>query len=390
MVLKADASIWHSTYVKVDGTSAVYLRVKINGNVVPQINLEADWPREFFIDGLPIPRFEGDQQAEDNKLLISEALARCNSIFIEYRLAHRPLLVENFLQDFHDYGSKVDFIEFFDRELKRRYKKRQITERTYKNHNNTLNKLKDYSAGIPFGLLSWRFGEDFDSFLEIDCNLSNQNTRWTHHKDVKTYLNRAKDEHIRFEDPYARFSINEVDGDWLPIRPSDLDRLREYFDLLPVGSAKREALRKFLFSSYSGLRISDIKRLQEKWINFEHNRIHFRPHKQKAFDVVLDNRLPDKAMELLKSGILENKGNLVFADKAEQYENRKLKEIGQELDITEPLHFHVGRHTFCTMFIEKGGSEAALRRYMGWKKASMTKKYVKPHMEVIDSVIDRL
>ncbi|OGX91904.1 hypothetical protein BEN49_17985 [Hymenobacter coccineus] len=65
-----------------------------------------------------------------------------------------------------------------------------------------------------------------------------------------------------------------------------------------------------------------------------------------------------------------------FRNYTDQYSNRVLTAIGQQLGILSRLHWHVGRETFATEFIRRGGQAAVLQKLMDHAKISTTMKYV--------------
>src|SRR5690606_27407924 len=78
-------------------------------------------------------------------MIITREISKCNDIFINYRLSDHSLSMELFLEDYYNYNIKKDFIRYMDYKIQQRYKKGEITERTRLNHQNTRNKLVEYS-----------------------------------------------------------------------------------------------------------------------------------------------------------------------------------------------------------------------------------------------------
>jgi site-specific recombinase XerD len=72
----------------------------------------------------------------------------------------------------------------------------------------------------------------------------------------------------------------------------------------------------------------------------------------------------------------EEEGLAGFRDYTDQYENRLLTAVGQQLGIEAKLHHHVGRETFATEFIRHGGMVQVLQKLLGHSKITTTMKYV--------------
>jgi site-specific recombinase XerD len=129
-------------------------------------------------------------------------------------------------------------------------------------------------------------------------------------------------------------------------------------------------LRQFLFTCFTSLRISDVKKIGKS--NIINNELVFIPHKNRKRNKIL--RIP--LTEMAKKFLVDNDIEELFKEYAEQYCNRVLKDIASELEIKKKLTNHVGRHTFATMFLESGGSVEVLQQIMGHSKIQTTMIYV--------------
>lgn len=72
----------------------------------------------------------------------------------------------------------------------------------------------------------------------------------------------------------------------------------------------------------------------------------------------------------------EEEGQTGFCNYTDQYENRVLTAIGLQLGIETHLHHHVGRETFATNFINRGGQVAVLQKLLNHVNIRDTMKYV--------------
>ena len=64
--------------------------------------------------------------------------------------------------------------------------------------------------------------------------------------------------------------------------------------------------------------------------------------------------------------------------------------MGHKLGIDTKLHHHIGRETFATNFIRKGGKVEVLQKLLGHKKLAMTMKYVHVDEAMKQAEIDRM
>lgn len=326
------------------------------------------------------------KRADDYNLLLGQAQAKANNIFVEYRLSNQVLSAEKFMQEYQTEGSKEDFISFFYHKIIARHRKGKITDNTKKNHLSTWRALKQFRAEIPFYTLGPDFADDFKAYL--DRHVRSLNTRWGRHKDVKTYLALAKKEKIKFECPYQDFKNQSEPGKWLPLPPDELRRLEAYYVLCAPGTPQRRILCKFLFSCKSGLRLGDLKNIGNA--KLEGNRLTF--EMQKGWSNSLKATMLPLTRQALGylSDAQEEEGRAGFRDYADQHENRVLTAIGLQLGLESKMHHHVGRETFATDFIRLGGKVEILQKLLNHAKIDTTMKYVHVDADMKSAAIQAL
>jgi integrase len=349
---------------------------------------------------------EALKKAADYNLLIGQALGKANDIAVRYRLSNRHLTVDAFLREYNTGASKEDFLAYMGARIEERYRRGQITENTYKGHQSTLKKLREFVAysrrptrlgklddvdmaadTLPFCNLTHRFSHDFDAWLKT-VKKSCLNTRSGRHRNVKAYLELARRDKVTFEDPYEYFVNSTVQGQWRALSQAELALLEQHYTNLPSGSTHRQMLQKFLFSCHCGLRLGDLKQMAK--VQVVGQQLVLQPHKTYRYDEK-DLLLPitKRALSYLRDSRLENEcdGFRIYTD---QYTNRQLRLIGKNLGIDTKLHHHIGRETFATNFIRKGGKVEVLQKLLGHKKLSMTMKYVHVDEAMKQAEIDRL
>ncbi|RDC65083.1 site-specific integrase [Adhaeribacter pallidiroseus] len=364
-----------------DGTAPIRLQLIINRKP-KSIPLDISWPPQFFDakKGLCQERFKGDEKAADYNLIIKQRLAKVNEVEVSHRLRKAHITMESFLLEYFSDFSKEDFIKYFENKLATRKKKKLIKPGTIKNHNNTLNKLKEFRKTISFTSFSYEFATDFELFLRKTIKPRNgkrvsTNTIWGHQRDVITYLTLARKDRINFEDPYEDYQNKSVAGTWMPLHPEELRLLEEYYKECSPGTKHRRILQKFLFSCHTSLRLGDLSNLKKAKI--KNNTIRFQPQKtyyKNERELILP--LTRYALHYLEDSEAENniKGFFFYAD---QVGNRALKDIGELLEIETELHWHVGRETYATEFIRLGGRVEVLQKLMDHEKIETTMRYVK-------------
>lgn len=377
-------------YSNKDGRSSIYLQVIINRKPY-KIDLTVTWPQKKFdsVKGLCRPLSRTDKTYQDCNLVINQALAKANEVFIHFRLTNQPITFESFKQSFETEISKDSFTSYFEGKLKERWKKRKIKSyNTFRNQKLTLTKLKNYKNDILFADLNHEFAENFDLWLEFDQKLTNLNSRWQHHKNLRAYLNLAKKDFILFDDPYQYFNIKKQQSSWKPINKDIFNQLLTYYDNKEISYREKVVLRRFLFMCLTSLRISDMLRMKRSYYNERNHVLEFTAFKTRYQNKTFRMKLIPLARRLMEDELIDKKTEGIFNKFLEQPSNRILKEIGEKLEIKQKLHHHVGRNTFATLYLEFGGSLELLQKYMLHTKISTTMKYVKISEERLDKGID--
>ena len=395
-----------------DGTCQVLLQVIIGSKVWPH-SLGLGWPLQLFDEELGqcltnlAPAQRGPdykalvatataaaggtaqslaERARDHNLIIGQALAKANEVFVSWRLSKETLTMERFQRDFVTAGSKNDFITYFKAKIIERHRKEKISNITRKNHFSTYNALVAFRPCLPFNTLSTDFADEFDRYLKK--HVKGLNTRWGRHKDVKTYLALARKERYKFEDPYEDFKNREEPGKWKPLRTAELEKLEAYYRLCAPKQINRRILARFLFSCCSSLRLGDLKNIANAAI--ENRELTFQAQKTYAKTLV-ETMLPltHRALRYLQDA-QEEEDLPGFYNYADQYSNRVLTAISQLLGIESRIHHHVGRETFATEFIRRGGKVEVLQKLMEHAKIVTTMKYVHVDDDMKRAATDRM
>jgi site-specific recombinase XerC len=361
-------------YIRKDGTSEIFLQVIIDRQVVRQF-LKLYWPPDRFDKtGLCKKRFPNDPLASDYNLIIRQEVSRINDILTFYRLAGKRLTRELFVKEYNTYYNRQDFVAFYEAKLEDRYRTGIITKITHKNQKYTLNLLRAFRPMILFNEMTANLPEEFDAWLRKKHKLTDANSRFGRHKDVRTYINLAIKEGSAGFNPYKGYKIPKTKGKWSALTMEELTKLRDYHSSLEPTEPHARILRRFLFSCYTGLRISDLMQVDLDWLIGD--TLVFMPHKTAKHGKQLKLPLNKYALEIFHQEAATVQGSALFRHPEEQVSNRILKTIQNKLEIPTRLHHHVGRETFATLFLELGGQIEMLKEYMGHSEISTTMKYV--------------
>ena len=126
----------------------------------------------------------------------------------------------------------------------------------------------------------------------------------------------------------------------------------------------------FLFSCFTGLRLSDVREL--KWSDIRNDVIFLRQKKTGEFVQV---PIGKNAAKFLR----ENDSDKVFHDfpTCEEWHNRKIREWAKAAGITKRISFHVARHTFATLALGNGADLFTVSKLLGHTKITTTQIYAK-------------
>lgn len=390
--------------------ASIYLKVRINGEVSKPIPMELEWFPSLFNKETGVCKAKKgyEKMAHDNTIKLGQERAKANEIITDFRLSRRPIDLLRFLDDYNNYHARRCLIQFMKREMEwRRIHDSTISDQSLKSHTTTLGKLFDYAmhkglSEIKFSSLNSKWASEFNTYLQLNCCLGN-NYRHVIHKNVKVYVKRALRQNNRFENPYDSFSIAEEEIDIPSLEEDEIEKLWKFYNEQLPGTLWRRLMQKIIASIEGGFRISDLNLIKPEQVNFLTKRITFTPYKQRKptkkrpNGLVLNNLLTDRCIKVMQDSIRENaefqkkrKSKLIFVKHAEAYENRKMKDLNELLEIPISLHWHLFRHTCATHLATNGFNTKELMIYFGWGDERIALRYVNPTKKMLDDKLNRM
>jgi site-specific recombinase XerD len=353
-------------HVKRDGTQAVYLRAIIDrrsASVALGFCIKAsdfDQDRGYMRKNTP-------NEAHIN-LEIAKAISRANEIYLEAKYAERYLTPEMFRREFIDPSTMLDFIQFMEKEIELR--RPRLEPATYGSHITTLGKLKAFRKKILFHDFNVALVQEMENFLIKKYQLK-QNTVHKVIRTIKVYLHEAERKEIKFKNPFDNYKVKST----APLKPTlsfdEVKALFTYYHSKDTPANHTKVLRYFLFSCTTGVRISDIDKLE--WNHLHDTTLIFVPFKTRKLNRSITVPLLDIHLALIP----EKTGKYLFDCFAMQVTNRRLKEIAKACKIKKHLTYHVSRHTFATEFMSRGGQLDTLQQLLGHSMITTTMQYVK-------------
>lgn len=309
---------------------------------------------------------ESQPDSDELNLMLNDLQARVNAISMEYRLRNKLLTPEDFINEYDHGNKRLDFILYFQH--RRNSRVNAISSGTMKNHLKTEKLLQRYANQILFHEITNGWMLDFKRFMEIEG--MQYNTYTTYLKIVKQYLNAAKKDGIELhEDIFKGISLRDKQGDRVALSADELKRCYRLYQSESLKPKLQKVLRCFLFSAFTGLRLSDAKRAKRSWV--QDGQLVFTPNKTSGIGKKLRVPVSDRVIELLP----EDGSTIPFI--SDQKTNDYLKEVMRgSLGINKEITFHCARHTYASVHLEVGGSVETLQKLLGHSDIKQTMVYV--------------
>jgi len=352
--------------IRRDGSSSVCLQtfVKARRIIIP-LNIYV-LPKNF--DKKKQKIIGKNSEAETQNKIIESAVSKANRISVEYFLNSKELTAEAFKNEMLREGRSDNFYDFMEKEIN--LLKGMRASGSIAHYKGTLKKLRNFKSKLFFGEIDYKFLQDFETHLKLKCGLS-LNSRWVQHKNIKCFLNLAIKKGINnFVNPYKNFKIVKSNPIKTHLTQEEVERLETLYKSGDCSIPQKRVLQHFLFSCYTGLRISDIHQITAEMI--QNKTLKIMMQKTKNIEKTIEVPLSKKAIALI------NKKDFgeIFQPFTDQYTNRALKDIARLTGIKKKVTTHTARHTFATIFLEIGGSVEVLKELLGHQDIATTMVYV--------------
>ena len=356
-------------YVRADGTSALFVQVFLSGERkrIP-LNISC---RPIDFDKKKQRMKSGEYFANDYNLIIEKALADINKIEVNYRLGNQVLTLEKLLLEYQNPTSRLDFCKFWELEMESQ--KDKLKAGTYRQQITMLNKLKAYKKVLYFYEIDEAFLDKIKHYFKTELK-NNDNTIASFIKSFKKYLHLANKKGIVTPVLFDEIKNKQFSSDRCFLTVDEIRRLNEYFQMDFINATHKSILARFLFSCFTGLRISDIQKLSPD--NFENDMLFFTSEKTTKIQKI---KLNQSALSFIDPEVI------FYGSFTGEYINRELKFIAKACGITKKISFHVARHTFATNYILSGGNVVNLQKLLGHSKITETMIYV----QIVDSLQEK-
>jgi len=299
--------------------------------------------------------------------LISEARSRVSEIQILSNNKKLFLTAKSFRIMFEERGSTGDFLAYMESTIIERYATRDLKRNSYKNSLSTVHVFRNYRKELHFSEIDVR---SIDAFrLWLKGQKLHINTIAGHLKNLRTYMNRAIEDGYQFEYPFKKIKITRTKSHRLFLVETEVQQLLKLYDAQSLPLHLHITLMYFLASCFTSLRSGDSRKISQRMV--VDKVLFFEPEKTNQKNKWVKIPLSNVAQRIV-TDVINYKG----AIKSEQRMNDDLKLIALHAGINKPLTFHVGRHTFATVFLRLGGKVEVLQDIMSHESIKTTMEYV--------------
>ncbi len=364
-------------YTKKNGTNPIYLRIIINRK-----------KKDYSLNISVLPKHWNSKKDEikmaandaiQNNLIIQNNLQKAKDIFFDFQIKDKYLNIFEFDRLFNNasFNSQC-FYQFANKQIE--LESGKFSNGTIGTWKTQVSKLIKFRSQLDFGQLDITFIKEYEAYMIKNLS-NNENTVSKSMAFLKNMLNRAITEGIIEKNAFDNYAIKKIQGKREYLNISEIAILEKLLYSNDINDSKKNVLRYFLFSCYTGLRYSDVKRLKHKHIVDGVLKI----TTQKTKKTVEFPLLP-QALSLVDKGLDEMQ---VFKVLADQPTNRYLKDICTIAGIKKHISFHCSRHSFATNSVDLGVPLEVVQSILGHSEIRETQTYAKITDRQKQVVIDK-
>ena len=339
------------------GKSPIYLNVRLNGKRARLSTLlkveEKYWDKEK-------KKVIKCDEADDYNLILKQLENRITNIIVKHRLSETPLTMDMFLNQLKNAPPSYDLVQFFEHVIQ----DQDLSESTIIKHKGIFNKLKNSKIPNSFPDINLLWFDKYRSYLKKLGN--NSATVNTNISIIKKYLRMAKANGIKIYVNLDWVKVGSTGGRIIWLKEEEIKKMEEHYYSSFIPEHLKLSLGYFLFSCYTGLRISDV--MERNRDDFNADTFEFISIKTKMRQII---GIGQKCRQ-----IIDNNPILFIAQKVGVHINKQIKEIAKICGIKKNISFHTARHSFATNYLIKGGKVENLQKLLGHTKIMTTMKYV--------------
>ena len=262
------------------------------------------------------------------------------------------------------FKSEVDFYAFFQEFL---YMKQvRICTSTLKLYYVELAKMRRFRECLTFSEINLDLIIQYENYMLTQLK-NKRNTVSKSLRKIKTVIRFAILKGLLNKDPFAGYRLTNDRYNRQYLNERELASLIQLLET-NLSLSEKTVLRGFIFSCYTGLRFQDIVKIGPS--NIKDKMIEI---KQQKTQENISIPIIEKAMPLLKC---KSKGSF-FPIPRNDVANRQLKLLCLRAGIKKHVTFHIARHTFATISLNKGIPIEVVSSLLGHNNIQTTQVYTK-------------
>lgn len=306
-----------------------------------------------------------ESRHKELQLLLDNVRSKVTAVKTFYWLSNKILTPEKLIEELKNNIPRGEFTSFFEYELSQ--EKTILKDGTYRRHQSVLMNLRKFKKEIYFSEIDETFLDNYKSYF---LKTRNYNTFYSNLKVIKKYLRKASKKGIPLKIDIDTIKIKNIRSNRVALTPEEVKKLYNFYVSEFILPGEKIPIGIFLFSCYTGLRISDLKKLTREQIFT--GILEFIPVKTELSKPYMHRvRVNNKALS-----IVEQVPDLFNRWIAEQNINEVIKRVTQKLNIKKEVSLHVGRHTFATNYLRAGGKVEQLQKLLNHTSIKETMIYV--------------
>jgi len=354
--------------IKKNGCVSLYIQVIVDRKHV-EVPLKIEWPftKVDIEKGEIIPRQRKDPDHQEFSLMIETERNKFWQIAKHFRLIEKHFDLDDIIKEAGSFERRRDLVKYFDSRIKELRKTLKREDQTLRHYKVTKSRIEEFHPGVKITQVNSDWLESFAIWLKTEYK-NGPNMVWTRIKDVKSFLEAACKDSIVVNPDFRKYKNKQPTTDPTYL---DEDELRSLMKLIKSGTLRDDEVRDgnaFLFSCFTGLRISDLKRVNDSWI--VNNELHFTPHKTRKINKTVKIPLIPLAQEYI-SNYKDS-----FQLPSDQKFNARLKKLAGKAGIKKNISAKVGRHTFATQAAISGIPVQVVSKLLGHSNLQTTMIYV--------------
>lgn len=273
------------------------------------------------------------------------------------------------IEDFESYFSPEPDRDFLSFCKKINDQDNRVSNATKENRRQfTLHLQNAFKNFLPVEGINYEVVEKFDRYLR-NKNLA-ENTINKHHIRFKFFLNELINRDIIKKNPYDNFKLKRVRDKKQVIWYDEINSImgKRYKGAMEISRLK------FLFSCFTGLRVSDTNVI--RWSDIKNNKIVITQTKTDRNVVIPLDYFPETETIISQIKSLFPGDGLIFPTISDTLYNSRLKIIAIDNQLSIRLTSHVARHTFCTLVAHKSQSVFKVMEMAGIGKTETAMIYI--------------